>query len=284
MCDIGPVNHMEDDLFRKDEMYSIVLLYTAMGAVAGVLAGLLGIGGGLVIVPMLVFCFTWQKMPSDLIMHLALGTSMASIVFTAVSSFWAHHKRGAVHWVVVRRIVLGILVGTFLGTCIAARLSTGFLKGFFVVFLYYVAIQMLTGRKPKGSRQLPGSLGMFGVGSVIGAVSSLVGIGGGTLSVPFMIWCNMTVHHAIGTSAAIGFPIAVAGTAGYIYNGWGASGLPSYALGYVYLPALVGLVCASVITAPLGVRLAHSLPVARLKRIFAVLLLLVATRMLWSIL
>jgi len=275
---------MGDGLFRKDEMYSIVLLYTAVGALAGILAGLLGIGGGLVIVPMLVFCFTWQKIPSDLMMHLALGTSMASIMFTAVSSFWAHHQRGAVHWMVVRRIVLGIFVGTFLGTCIAARLSTGLLKIFFVVFLYYVAIQMLTGRKPKGSRQLPGSFGMFGIGNVIGAISSLVGIGGGTLSVPFMIWCNMSVHHAIGTSAAIGFPIAVAGTVGYVYNGLGAAGLPPYAVGYVYLPALFGLVCASVLTAPLGVRLAHSLPVDRLKRIFAFLLLMVATRMLWSIL
>lgn len=265
-------------------MPAIVLLYAAVGAVAGVLAGLLGIGGGLVIVPMLVFCFTWQGIPHDLMMHLALGTSMASIIFTAVSSFWAHHKRGAVHWVVVRRIVIGIFVGTFLGTCIAARLSTDFLKGFFVIFLYYVAVQMLTGRKPKASRQLPGNLGMFGVGNVIGIVSSLVGIGGGTLSVPFMIWCNMSVHHAIGTSAAIGFPIAIAGTVGYIFNGWGAAGLPPYSIGYVYLPALVGLVCASVLTAPLGVRLAHSLPVDRLKRVFAVLLLIVATRMLWSLL
>jgi uncharacterized membrane protein YfcA len=265
-------------------MQSIILLYSAVGAVAGVLAGLLGIGGGLVIVPMLVFCFTWQGIPDELMMHVALGTSMASIVFTAVSSFWAHHKRGAVHWAVVRRIVLGIFVGTFLGTCIVARMSTSFLKGFFVVFLYYVAVQMLTGRKPKASRQLPGNVGMFGVGNVIGVVSSLVGIGGGTLSVPFMIWCNMSVHHAIGTSAAIGFPIAIAGTAGYVFNGWDVPNLPSYSIGYVYLPALAGLVCASVLTAPLGVRLAHSLPVGRLKRVFAFLLLIVATRMLWGIL
>jgi uncharacterized membrane protein YfcA len=265
-------------------MQSIILLYSAVGAVAGVLAGLLGIGGGLVIVPMLVFCFTWQGIPDELMMHVALGTSMASIVFTAVSSFWAHHKRGAVHWAVVRRIVLGIFVGTFLGTCIVARMSTDFLKGFFVVFLYYVAVQMLTGRKPKASRQLPGNVGMFGVGNVIGVVSSLVGIGGGTLSVPFMIWCNMSVHHAIGTSAAIGFPIAIAGTAGYIFNGWDVPNLPPYSIGYVYLPALAGLVCASVLTAPLGVRLAHSLPVGRLKRVFAFLLLIVATRMLWGIL
>lgn len=264
-------------------MLYIILMYSAAGAVAGILAGLLGIGGGLVIVPILVFCFHWQGLPESLIMHLALGTSLASIAFTSVSSFRAHHKRGAVHWEVVRRIVLGIFTGTFLGSCIAARLSTNFLKGFFVVFLYYVALQMFIDKKPKASRQIPGYVGMFGVGNVIGAVSSLVGIGGGTLSVPFMTWCNMTLHHAIGTSAAIGFPIAIAGAIGYIYNGFGHDGLPAYAFGYVYLPALMGIVVASVLTAPLGVRLAHSLPVSKLKRVFACLLIVVGTRMLWGL-
>jgi uncharacterized membrane protein YfcA len=264
-------------------MLTILLTYSLVGAVSGVLAGLLGIGGGLVIVPMLVFCFTWQQIPNEQIMHLALGTSMASIIFTAVSSFWAHHKRGAVHWIVVRRIVLGIFVGTFLGSCIAARLSTNFLKIFFVIFLFYVASQMLLDKKPKPSRQLPGPMGMFGVGNVIGGFSSLVGIGGGTLSVPFMTWCNIPVHEAIGTSAAIGFPIAIAGTAGYIYNGLQTADLPQYAVGYIYLPALAGLIATSVLTAPLGVRLAHSLPVGRLKRIFAVLLYIVGTRMLISL-
>ncbi len=263
-------------------MLTIISIYLGVGAIAGVLAGLLGIGGGLVIVPMLVFGLTWQKVSNDLIMHLALGTSMASIMFTAVSSFWAHHKRGAVHWDIVRRITPGILLGTFLGSCVASRMSTNYLKGFFVVFLYYVAAQMLTNTKPKPSRGLPGWMGMFGTGNVIGAVSSLVGIGGGTLSVPFMLWCNIAVHEAIGTSAAIGFPIAIAGTAGYLFNGIRASGLPEYSLGYIYLPALAGIVCASVLTAPVGVRLAHSLPVMKLKRLFAILLIIVATRMLTS--
>ncbi|OQX18526.1 MAG: hypothetical protein BWK80_38020 [Desulfobacteraceae bacterium IS3] len=264
-------------------MVILLFTYISVGIVAGILAGLLGIGGGLVIVPMLVFCLAREGIPDQFIMHLALGTSMASIMFTSVSSFWAHHKRGAVHWDVVRRIVPGILVGTFLGSCVAARMSNNFLKVFFVVFLYYVAYQMLSGGKPKPSRDFPGTMGMFGVGSTIGVVSSLVGIGGGTLSVPFMMWCNLAVHEAIGTSAAIGFPIAIAGTAGYIYNGLHIAGLPQYSLGYVYLPALAGIVFASVITAPLGVRLAHSLPVPQLKRVFAFLLLAVATRMLYSL-
>jgi len=264
-------------------MYTVLLIYLAVGAVAGVLAGLLGIGGGLVIVPMLVFCLHRQALDPGIIMHLALGTSMASIMFTSVSSFRAHHRLGAVHWDVVRRIVIGIFTGTFLGACIAARLSTNFLKGFFVVFLYYVAWQMIRNRKPEPSRQLPGSAGMFAAGGVIGAVSSLVGIGGGTLSVPFMVWCNIPLHHAIGTSAAIGFPIAIAGTIGYIANGLASTRLSEAMLGFIYLPALAGIVLASVLTAPLGVRLAHSLPVARLKKIFAVLLLVVATRMLYGV-
>jgi uncharacterized protein len=261
-------------------MITILLTYLGVGAVAGVLAGLLGIGGGLVIVPMLVFCLTRQGIAPQVLMHIALGTSMASIMFTAVSSFMAHHKRGAVHWPAVGRIVPGILAGTFLGSFVAARLSTNFLKAFFVVFLYYVAFQMLANKKPRPSRGLPGNTGMFGAGSVIGLVSSLVGIGGGTLSVPFLMWCNLAVHHAIGTSAAIGFPIAVAGTAGYVLNGLHAEDLPELSLGYIYLPALAGIVAASVLTAPLGVRLAHRLPVAKLKRVFAVLLILVGTRML----
>jgi uncharacterized membrane protein YfcA len=261
-------------------MLYVISMYLAAGAVAGLLAGLLGIGGGLVIVPMLVFCFSLQHIDPSVTMHLALGTSMASIIFTSVSSFRAHHKRGAVEWPLVRRIVLGIFVGTFLGSCLAARMSTGFLKGFFVVFLYYVATQMLLNKKPKPSRQLPGYFGTFVVGNVIGAFSSLVGIGGGTLSVPFMTWCNVAVHRAIGTSAAIGFPIAIAGTVGYLFNGWHVTNLPIYSVGYIYLPALFGLVATSVLTAPFGVRLAHSLPVDRLKKVFAVLLYVVGTRML----
>ena len=265
-------------------MLTILLTYCAVGAVVGVLAGLLGVGGGLVIVPMLVFSFGSQGIPQEMIMHLALGTSLASIMFTSVSSFMAHHKRGAVHWDIVRRIVIGIFTGTFLGSCFASLLSTDILKGFFVVFLYFVAYQMLSNKKPKPSRELPGTGGMFGVGNVIGFVSSLVGIGGGSLSVPFMVWCNIVVHHAIGTSAAIGLPIAVAGTVGYIFNGWGVEGLPNYAIGYVYLPALFGIAAISVLTAPIGVKLAHSLPVDKLKKIFACLLIIVGTKMLIGLL
>jgi uncharacterized membrane protein YfcA len=260
-----------------------LLLYLLTGVFAGFLAGLLGIGGGLVIVPVLTFIFTAQHFPASHILHIALGTSLASILFTSVSSLRAHHAHGAVNWGVVRGITPGILAGTLLGTVLAAQLSSNFLKGFFVLFVYYVATQMLLNIKPKPTRQLPGWGGMFAAGGIIGGVSSLVGIGGGTLSVPFMTWCNVKLHQAIGTSAAIGFPIALAGSVGYIVNGLGTAGLPDYSLGFVYLPALAGLVLASVVTAPLGARAAHRLPVAQLKRIFALLLYVLGTRMLVSL-
>jgi hypothetical protein len=260
------------------------LLYPLFGSLAGIIAGLLGVGGGIVVVPILVLLFTSQGVAPQHLMQMALGTSLGSIMFTSIASFRAHHRLGAVHWDIVKRITPGILAGTFGGTWIAAQLSPTFLKSFFACFLYYVAIQMLLNFKPKPSRIMPGMAGTVAAGGAIGVVSSLVGIGGGTLSVPFMSWCNVPLHHAIGTSAAIGFPIAVAGTVGYLVNGLGASGLPAWNLGYINLPALLGIALFSMLTAPLGARLAHRLPVATLKRVFSLFLIAVATRMLWGVL
>lgn len=261
-------------------MVTIFLIYAVLGAFGGVLAGLFGIGGGLIFVPMLVYSFQAQQISNEVLMHLALGTSLASIVFTSVSSARAHNKRGAVDWSVFKRIVIGIILGTYLGTYLAAWLPTSVLKAIFVVFLYYVSIQMFLNKKPRATRSLPGAFGMFAAGNFIGAVSSLVGIGGGTLSVPFLVWGNLPMHTAIGTASAIGFPIAVSGALGYMVNGWNAPSLPAGSLGYVYLPALLGFVVFSVLAAPLGVRLAHGLPVERLKKLFAILLLVVGTKML----
>jgi uncharacterized membrane protein YfcA len=259
---------------------AIWLGYLFIGTIAGVLAGLLGVGGGVVLVPMLVFLFTRQNVCSPIVLHLALGTSLASIAFTSLASLRAHHGRGAVDWSVFRRITPGILAGSFFGSWLSAHLSTKILQAFFVGFLVYVATQMLLDVKPKPSRQLPGSRGLIGVGGLIGGVSSLVGIGGGSMSVPFLIWCNVSVRNAIGTSAAIGFPIAVAGALGYVANGLSAGSLPPFSLGFVYLPALLGIGVMSVLTAPLGAKLAHGLPVVAIKRGFAFLLLLVALKML----
>ena len=261
-----------------------LLLYLATGAAAGILAGLLGIGGALLTIPLLSWLFAAEQLPDVHILHLALGTSLASILFTSLASLRAHHWRGVVHWPLVRGLTVGILAGSLLGSTLAARLSGQFLKGFFVAFLGFVALQMLLDMRPKASRSLPGRAGLLGAGTLIGGLSGLVGIGGGSLSVPFLVWCNLPIHHAIGTSAAIGFPIALAGTIGYILNGLATVGLPPGSLGFVYLPALAGVTLASICTAPLGARLAHRLPVKRLKRTFAFFLLLVATKLLLELL
>lgn len=256
------------------------LTYIGVGAVAGLLAGLLGVGGGIVIVPMLTFTFAVQQLPTEHIQHLALGTSMATIVFTSVASLRAHHARGAVNWQVVRHITPGILFGTFSGSWVAARLSGNFLKGFFILFTFFVAWQMLSDVAPKASRQVPGRFGLFGTGTFIGCISSLVGIGGGSMSVPFLIWCNLHARIAIGTSAAIGFPIALSGAIGYLVNGLHTPGLPPYSIGFIYLPALAGIAVTSYLIAPLGAKLAHSLPISKLKKGFALLLIATGIKML----
>ncbi len=263
-------------------MIEFVIAYLLLGLAAGFVAGLLGVGGGLIIVPVLVWLLEAQGLTQNA-MHYALGTSLASILFTSVSSLRAHHARGAVEWLTVRRITPGILFGTFVGAALATRLSPVPLKIFFVVFLFYAAAQMWWNFKPGSHRQLPGFAGMFGAGGVIGAVSSWVGIGGGTLSVPFQLWCNVPLHRAIGTSAAIGLPIAAAGAAGYALNGPGEAAV-SGTLGYIHLIALACIASGSVATAPLGARAAHALPVGRLKRTFALFLFALAMRMAWSLL
>lgn len=260
-------------------MLSELPLYLALGAFAGWLAGLLGVGGGLIIVPVLVWLFGSHGISHDVSMHLALGTSLATIVFTSVASVRTHHAHGAVDWHLLRRIIPGVMLGTLLGSVVAAQISGYALQLFFVAFLLFVAVQMWFEIRPKPHYSLPGLAGLSAAGGVIGLVSSLVGIGGGTLSVPFQLWCNVDARRAIGTSAAIGVPIAIAGMAGYVLNGWGARGLPPGSLGYVYLPALGGIVLASVLTAAWGARMAHRLPVKTLKKGFALLLFVLALRM-----
>jgi len=256
--------------------------YVGLGLVVGFVAGLLGVGGGLIIVPVLIMLLHANGLAAGIEPQLALGTSLASILFTALSSVRAHHRHGAVEWPLVRRITPGILAGTLAGALLAAQMPATVLKVFFVIFLFYAAVQMWLDFKPAPHRGLPGRAGTTLAGGVIGAVSSWVGIGGGTLSVPFMLWHNVTLHRAIATSAAIGFPIAAAGAAGYVLGGWKMQGLPAGSLGFIYLPALAGIVVGSVLTAPLGARTAHRIPVRPLKRIFALLLVTLALRMLWT--
>ncbi|ABE50504.1 MULTISPECIES: sulfite exporter TauE/SafE family protein [Methylobacillus] len=260
-----------------------LILYLIAGAGAGILSGLLGVGGGTVIVPILVFIFTSLAFPPQHIMHIALGTSLATIIVTSISSARAHHRKQNVHWSAVRLIAPGIVIGTLLGAVLAGQLDTVILKVIFAVFVLLIATQMVLNFTPAPHRQLPGRAGTLSMGGIIGVLSSLVGIGGGSLSVPFLIYCNFNARYAIGTSAAIGLPIAVAGTLGFIITGLSQGNLPAYSLGYVYLPAFAGIALASMLTAPFGAYLAHKLPVQVLKKLFALLLYIVGIKMLWSL-
>jgi uncharacterized membrane protein YfcA len=259
------------------------IIYLLMGLFVGFFAGLLGIGGGLILVTLMVYMFTLQGFPADRLLHLALGTSITSIVFTSISSLRAHHKHGAVRWDILRVAVPGLVVGTLLGTVVADLLKSKYLAIFFVIFVYYSALQMFANVKPKATRQLPGKVGMTVVAVIVGIVSSLVGVGGGVMTIPLMSHCNVPMRQAIGTSAALGLPIAIAGAVGFIATGLGKDHLPALSVGYVYLPALVGIVIGTFVTVPWGAKMAHSMPVTTLKRIFAVILFILATRMLWSL-
>ena len=253
-----------------------IAVYLLLGAVAGTLAGLLGVGGGLIIVPILAAVFIFLGMPSDIIMHLALGTSLASILATSVSSIYSHHRKQAVSWSRAARLTPGILLGAWCGGMFAGFLSSDILRPVFAIFELLVAAYMLSGFSASKHQIQPSFINFSVSGGIIGFISSLVGIGGGTMSVPWLMWHGSSIHKAIATSATIGFPIALAGSISYLMSGWNHPQLPEFALGYIYMPALAGIIVSSVIFAPLGANLAHRLEVKRLKRIFAILLILLA--------
>lgn len=266
-------------------MDPIIIVELAMlGACTGFLAGLLGIGGGMVLTPFFTILLGQAGVPPEHVVHAAIATSMGTILFTSISSVRAHAARGAVLWKVALGIAPGILVGAALGAQIAGALSTFWVALIFAGFVYFSATKMFLGGKPAPSRTLPGSAGLFGAGTGIGVISALVGAGGGFISVPFLTYCNVKVHNAIGTSAALGFPIAFAGTLGYVWSGWNVPGLPGFPemLGFVHLPGLFSVAVMSMFTAPLGARTAHAIDTKPLKRIFATLLYVLASYMLWK--
>ncbi len=260
-----------------------LVVYAVLGACFGFLAGLLGIGGGAVSVPLMTMAYSAQGFDRASILHLALGTGMATIVFTSLSSLRAHHQHGAVDWSTVRTLAPSIVIGTLLGTSIIPFIPTFPLAIIFVSFLGYMSITMFSNWKPKPTRQFPGTLGASVAGLFIGVISGIVSIGGGALTIPFMAFCNVPLHRAIGTSAAIGFPLALTGTIGYIVNGWGVTSLPHGSVGYVYLPALIPYAIASMALAPVGARVAHRTGTGTLKRIFAIVLAFLAIKMLTSL-
>ena len=257
-------------------------LYLALGALAGTLAGLFGIGGGLVIVPVLIFSFGAQGFSPDIAAHMAVGTSLATIVFTSLSSIRTHHLHGAIRWDIFRPMAVGIIFGALIGAWTASLLSGRALELIIGVFVIIVGLKMLLDLNPKPGRSVPGGAGLGAAGAVIGWASAIFGIGGGTLTVPYLSRCNIKMQHAVGISAACGLPIALAGALGNLWTGWGDLELPRYSAGFIYLPALFGIIITSVIFARVGANLAHRLNATRLKRIFAILLLLVGLRFLLS--
>lgn len=264
---------------------SLVLLLelALLGIGGGFLAGLLGIGGGMVMVPILTFILSGLGTAPELAVKMAIATSMSAILFTSISSVLAHQKRGAVRWDIVKHLAPGIVFGSLVSSAGAFALLKGsWLALFFSLFVTFSATQMFLDKKPKASRTMPGSVGKFSAGSVIGFLSGLVGAGGGFISVPFMTWCNIAIHNAVATSAALGFPIALANVTGYIFSGQGIAERPPNSIGYVWLLGLGVVAAFSVLTAPIGAKAAHALPVKKLKRTFACILYLVAAYMFYT--
>jgi uncharacterized membrane protein YfcA len=260
---------------------ALIPVFLLLGAFVGFLAGLLGIGGGFTMVPVLTEVFAHEGIGTSHLLPLAIGTSAASIVFSAMASARAHHRRGAVFWPIVQAMAPGLVLGSLIGPQIASALPMRVLAAVFGTFTWYTAARMMSAKPPKATRELPGKTTMFGVGIGIGIAAGMVGTGGAFLAVPFMTRCNVKVHNAVATSAAIGLPVAVASAIGYVFAGWGAADLPPYSLGYIYLPAMAGIVAMSMLFAPMGARVAHSWPVLRLRKVFALMMWIIGAWMWW---
>jgi uncharacterized membrane protein YfcA len=260
-----------------------VATYLAIGAMVGFLAGLLGIGGGVVIVSSLALIYGHHGFAPQYTMHLAIGTSLAAIMAGAWSSFRAHGRRDAVDWPIVRGMTPGLLVGVLAGSLVARLMNVTFLKVFFLAFMAIVVAQLLLDLKPRSHRALPGRRGLALTAFVIGLCSGWFGGGAAAIGVPFLTWCSVSVHRAIGTVAALGFVVALAGTVGYAISGLSVAGLPPWSVGFVYVPAAVGISVTSALSAPLGVRLAHRLAPRTLRRVFALFLIAVGVKVALSV-
>ena len=256
------------------------MLYLGLGAVAGLLAGMFGVGGGLIIVPALLSVFAYSGFNPAILMQMAIATSLSTIIFTSLASSYAHYRHGAIIWRDISRLTPGIILGAAIGAFIADELASDWLQNVFAIFLTLVAIQiLLSATPPRNATQPKTSLLMTG-GLVTGFLSSLLGIGGGTITVPLLLWCGRTITQAVASAAACGFPIAFSSALFYLITGLDESVLPAHSWGYIYWPAMLYIAVTSVMFAPLGARWAHKLPVQQLKKIFGILLLLIAARML----
>lgn len=263
---------------------TLIVILLVLGLCTGFAAGLLGIGGGMILVPLLTIIFSQQGFPQDHVVHMAIATSLSIIFFTSISSVRAHHKKGAILWPAAVLLIPGILVGSWIGPTIAAVLNTRYLASLFGVFVIFSAVKMI--KKKAGNEEsrntLPNAAGMTAVGMGIGTLSGLVGAGGGFITVPFLTWRGVSIHNAVATSAVMGFPIALSGSLSNIYLGWNMHELPHGSLGFIYLPAMLCVAVTSVISAPAGAKLAHSMNVKQLKSTFGYLLLALACYMFWK--
>jgi uncharacterized membrane protein YfcA len=262
-------------------LLSDIAMLLLCGSISGFLAGLLGIGGGMILVPFMIVLFNHLGFSQSVIVHMAIATGMATILFTTSSAIWAHHKHNSIDWKLVAALSPGLVFGGLIGGSeLFEVLKTSWLSLFFAIFIIYSSVQMLINKKPKPGRDLPGSLGLFSFGALAGTLASLVGAGGAIVTIPFMLWCNVKPHVAMASSSGLGFPIAAAATIGYMYGSWGDPNLPAGSLGFVYLPAVACIVVVSVFTAPFGAKLARKLNVTQLKRVFGVMLFFLAAFML----
>ncbi len=263
-------------------MTSIFTASLLVGAIAGLLAGLFGIGGGIVIVPVFAWLFEQVGFPADKIMLFAIATSLATIIPTSIASSLAHHRRQNLLMPWVRKLLPGVVAGSFIMTLIAARLSATLLRNLFILYLLYVATTLFLQKKPVLwlKKSWPGM--DFIAALIIGGLSTLLGIGGGTLNVPYLLGRNLKMKNAVAVSSACGLPIAVTGSLGYILVGWNQPDLPDFSSGYIYWPAFLGVVLTSVFTASVGAKIASHLPAQHLKRYFSILLYLIAAKMLWE--
>jgi uncharacterized membrane protein YfcA len=258
-----------------------ISVFIGIGAFAGLAAGLLGIGGGLIVVPALVWMFHKLGFAPDILTHLALGTSLATIVFTAASSAFSHHRHGAVRWQLFARYAPGVVAGALVGAALADTLSSDLLRRVLGGFEFLIALRLILARHvTPHDRPLPAGWALGATGMGVGTLAALAGIGGGILNMPYFLWCGLRAPQAAATSSATAFPVALAGALGYVAAGWGSASLPAYTTGFIYWPAVAGIAVASVSCAPLGAHLAHRLPGERLRRGFGVLLLGVAAAML----
>jgi uncharacterized membrane protein YfcA len=276
---------MEDRREARDVVvmdWTLIPVLLAMGAAVGFIAGLLGVGGGLTLVPLLTLLFTAERFPPAHVVHIAVATSTATMVFTSLSSARAHQRQRAVLWTVVAAMAPGIIIGSLIGPQVASALPTRAFAAVFGAFVWFSATRIFIGTKPVPGRDLPGKPALFGVGAGIGAISSLLGAGGAFISIPYLSRHNVKIHSAVATSAALGVPIAIAATIGFIVAGLRQDGLPQWSAGYVYLPAMAAIVAASVLSAPAGAALAHRWPAVKLRRAFAALLYALGGYMLWK--